>query len=164
MKWWCDTNQSATPTGSACCLRSVEYGSTCIRNTSATTADTYAIGTAQEDYWLGDNATYDFDNANVVTAKLSDTSIYDPFFEIWDCSNSQTNYFTCYKFQVAQDKQSNAWQRYDPDTVGAKAVFYDANGGAVAGSYTTVNITKFTGATTVMIASLTAVTAALLSF
>ena len=92
MKWYCNTNVT-TQQGSGCCIREPNMGTTCLINSSATTADTYSLTKALDTIWGANSALID-------AWKLSDTSNNDPFFEIFDCSNSQSHYFTCYKFQL----------------------------------------------------------------
>lgn len=53
--------------------------------------------------------------------------------------------------------------RFDRDTVGATAYWFDMNGGSVSGSYTSVAISEFKNAVQI-VAGITALTYALVSF
>ena len=147
MKWYCNTNTS-TPTGSGCCIREPNMGATCLVNTTASTAATYALTKDQDTAWAANSALPS-------AALLSDNSNNDPFFEIFDCTNSLTNYFTCYKFQLDEQKVENGFPRFDPDSPSSTGVFIDAHGGISASSFQSVAISSFKGALT-LVASATA--------
>jgi len=156
MKWYCDTNTS-TPTGSGCCIRETTTGgATCLVNATATTATTYSLDAAADTAWAATNA------LDAATA-LADNSNNDPFFELFDCSNSQVNYFTCYKFQLDEDYPEDGFPRFDKNSANSIGVFMDAHGGITPSSYTPVTIPSFKGAFG-LIASSTAATIAMMSF
>merc|ERR1712048_711353 len=112
LKIYCDTNTN-TPTGSGCCLLEPTKGGFCLINATATTAVTHSITKAKYDTWL--NAATPVYTFPTGTA-LADTSENDPFFELFDCTDSLYNYFTCYKFQMKDNRQVDGFPRFDPST------------------------------------------------
>lgn len=95
-----------------------------IGGATGTEGITHSITKAKYDAWLNaPTPDYTFPTGTA----LADTSANDPFFELFDCTDSLQYYFTCYKFQMKDNTQIDGFPRFDPSSANVKGVYYDKN-------------------------------------
>ena len=115
-------------------------GSVTAQSTTANVASiTYALTKDEYDTWSASASTSPLYNGDETVYLTANTSINDPFFQIFYCGGSQDHNYTCYKYQPLVS--SDGAPRFDTDTVGAKALYH-----AVGGAVQEEAITTFTGA------------------
>ena len=106
-----------------------------VSDTSTAESITYTLTATQLADWKDEetSATALTDKSSSEVTFRSNTSVNDPFFQIFYCGGSRDFVYTCYKYQtiysVAEGEGENMLDgnpRFDPDQGSVEVLFYDS--------------------------------------
>ena len=106
-----------------------------VSDTSTAESNTYTLTNDQLDAWIaeGTSATALSSKSSSEVTKRTNTSVNDPFFQIFYCGGSRDFVYTCYKYQSIYkvgtggdtDDMEDGNPRFDPDQGNLRVVHYD---------------------------------------